>query len=609
MALIKPKFQPGVDKEGTEYTADSGWFDSDKIRFRSGRPEKIGGWIKYVNSTFLGYCRSLFDWSTNGFTQYLGFGTNLKFYLNRGIEYYDITPIRKTVNPMANNPFQTGVLGSQTLTVTNIGHGAVVNDFVTFSGASGFAGIPADDINKEHQIVEIVNVDVYRIVVSTGCTSASTSGGGAAVVAQYQINVGLNTYVPSTGWGVNPWGFGPWGSPTDITATSQIRLWTQDNYENDLIFNVRAGGIYYWAESSGVNARAVALNAVAGASDAPTSAMRIMVSENTGQLIAFGSNPIGSSAIDPLLVRWSRSDSAVDWTPTSTNDAGGNLLSSGSYIISTQKTKQEILIFTDASIYSMRYVGSPFVYSFSLVSDSYSTISPNAVIEANGMVFFMDDGNFYVYNGAVQTLPCTVLDYVFSSINFGQAYKIFAASNAEFSEIIWFYPSGNAEEVDKYVSYNYKENLWAVGTMERTAWLDSSIKNFPIGAGSYGGLNYLYRHETGYDADDLPMTAYIESGSLEINPGDKFMFMSRLIPDFKFKGTTSSNMINLIIKGKDYPLQTLSVKSTSVIGSSTDQVFVRNRMRQAAVRVESTGSGYGWRLGDIRMEVKSDGQR
>jgi hypothetical protein len=609
MALSKPKFQPGVNKEGTEYTADGGWFDSDKIRFRSGRPEKIGGWIKYVSQSFLGTCRSIFDWSTNTFTQYLSFGTNLKFYVNEGNSYYDITPIRKTTNPMSNDPFTSGAAGSFTITVTDTAHGAVVDDFVTFSGATGFDGIPAGDLNKEHQITEIINANSYRIVVATACTAGAVSGGGASVVAQYQINVGLDVYVPSTGWGVGPWSSGGWGSSTAITASSQLRLWSQENYGNDLIFNVRGGGIYYWDESAGTSTRGITLSAVSGASDAPVLAMRIMVSENTGQVIAFGVNPIGSSSIDPLLVRWSESDSPVDWTPTSTNDAGGTLLSSGSFIVSVQKTKQEILIFTDASIYSMRYVGSPFVYSFSLVSDNYSSISPGATIEGNGLVYFMDNGGFYVYNGAVQTLPCTVLDYVFSDINLEQSYKIFAASNSEFSEIIWFYPSSSSTEIDRYVSYNYKENLWAIGTMERTAWLDSSIKDYPIGAGKVNGSGYLYQHEIGYDADGSAMTAYIESGSLELDPGQKFMFMSRIIPDFKFKGTTSSNMISLIVKGKDYPLQSLAVKSTSTVGSSTDQVFVRNRMRQTAIRVESTGLGYGWRLGDLRFDLRSDGQR
>jgi hypothetical protein len=334
-----------------------------------------------------------------------------------------------------------------------------------------------------------------------------------------------------------------------------------------------------------------------------------MVSENAGQVLAFGCNPIGSSDIDPLLVRWSKTDSPIDWTPTSTNDAGGQMLSAGSYIISTQKTKQEVLIFTDAGIYSMRYVGSPFVYSFSLVSDNYTTLAPNAVADANGLVFFMDQGGFYLYNGAVQTIDCTVLDYVFSDLNIGQAYKIFAATNSSFSEVTWYYPSANSSEIDRYVTYNYKENLWYIGTMERTAYFESSIKNFPIAAGKVNSSGYLYRHEIGYDADGSPLTAYIESGSLELDPGQRFMFMSRIIPDFKFKGSTSSNMVNLIVKGKDYPLQNLNTKSNSTIGSSTDQVFVRNRMRQAAVRIESTGMGYGWRLGDLRFDLRSDGQR
>jgi hypothetical protein len=609
MPLTKPKFQPGVNKEGTEYTADGSWFDSDKIRFRQGRPEKIGGWQKYIPSSFLGTCRSIFNWSTNAFTEYLGLGTNLKFYINQGNSYYDITPIRKTVSPMANDPFTSGAAGSTLVTVTDNTHGCVLGDFVTFEDATTFDGIPATDINKEHQIIQIINVNSYVISVDTPCTAGSVSGGGAIVEAQYQINVGLDVYVPSTGWGVNPWGSGGWGSSTPITSSSQLRLWSQDNYANDLIFNVRGGGIYYWQESSGLAARGVALNNVVGATEAPTLAIQIMVSENAGQVLAFGCNPIGGTSIDPLLVRWSKTDSPVEWRPTSTNDAGGQLLSSGSFIVCAQKTKQEVLIFTDAGIYSMRYVGSPFIYSFSLVSDNYTTISPNAVADANGVVFFMDQGGFYSYNGSVQTVDCTVLDYVFSDINLNQAYKVFAATNSTFSEVIWYYPSANSTEIDRYVTYNYKENLWYIGTMERTAYYESPIKNFPIAAGKINGDGYLYRHEIGYDADGSPLTAYIESGSLELDPGQSFMFMSRIIPDFKFKGSTGSNMVNLIIKGKDYPLQNLNIKSNSIVGASTDQVFVRNRMRQAAVRVESDGLGYGWRLGDLRFDLKTDGQR
>lgn len=609
MPLQKLKFKPGINKEGTEYTADGGWFDSDKIRFREGQPEKIGGWQKYSNSTFLGTCRSLFEWATNTFAAYIGMGTHLKFYLNQGTTYYDITPIRKTVNPMANNPFTSGAAGSKVVTVTDTGHGCVVNDFVTFSAASGFDGIPAGDLNKEHQVKSVIDANSYTIEVATSCTAGAVSGGGASVVAQYQINVGLDVYNPATGWGVDPWGYGGWGSASEITSTNQLRLWSQENYGNDLIFNVRAGGIYYWEENLGANTRGIELSAVSGAQDAPVVATQIMVSESSGQVIAFGCNPIGSTDIDPLFIRWSQSDSPVIWTPKSTNDAGGQLLSSGSYILTAQKTKQEILIFTDASVYAMRYVGAPFIYTFSLISDNHSCISPGSVTDANGLVFFMDTGGFYIYNGAVQTIECSVLDYVFSDINETQVYKVFAATNSSFSEVTWYYPSANSQEVNRYVTYNYKDNSWYIGSMDRTAYWQSFIKNFPIAAGKANGDSYLYRHEIGYDADGSPLTAYIESASLELDPGQQFMFMSRIIPDFKFKGTTSNNMVNLIVKGKDYPLQSLNVKSTSQIGSSTEQVYVRNRMRQAAVRVESTGLGYGWRLGDIRVDLRTDGQR
>jgi hypothetical protein len=609
MPLTKPRFQPGVNKESTEYADESGWFDSDKIRFRQGKPEKIGGWQKYSTEVFLGTCRSIFDWATNAFSIFLSIGTHLKFYVSSGTTYNDITPIRKVVNPMATNPFTSGSAGSTLVTVTDVTHGCVVNDFVTFSGASSFDGIPDTDLNKEHQVVAVINADIYQINVATPCTAGAVSGGGSAVIASYQINVGLDDYVVSGGWGSGPWSLGPWGSATPLTASNQLRLWSQENYGNDLIFNVRGGGIYYWDESLGITTRAVALQDVPNASDAPTLAIQIMVSENNGQVIAFGCNPLGGTEIDPLLVRWSRTDSPIDWTPKSTNDAGGQFISSGSFIITAKKTKQEILIFTDASIYSMRYVGAPFVYSFSLISNYHSCISPNSVADANGLIFFMDEGNFYTYNGVVQTLDCTVLDYVFSDINLSQAYKIFAGTNSPFSEVTWYYPSANSSEVDRYVTYNYKENLWYIGTMQRAYYYESALKNFPLASGCGLCNGYLFRHEVGHDADGQPLYAFIESGSLELDPGQKFMFMSRIIPDFEFKGSLDPNMLNVVIKGKDYPLQQLNVKSNSVIGSSTEQVFVRNRMREAAVRIESNGLGYGWRMGDLRFDLKADGQR
>jgi len=615
MALTKIQFSPGVDKEGTEYTADAGWFDSDKIRFRQGRPEKIGGWQKYTENSFLGICRSIFDWASLESIKYIGLGTNLKFYVTQGNAFNDVTPIRSTTS--AGDVTFAAVNGSSTLTVTDTAHGAAVNDFVTFSGAVSLGGnITATVLNQEYQIVSVPDADTYTITAkdASGATvtaDGSDSGdGGASVVGAYQINTGLNTYVSGTGWGAGAWGSGTFGSSSSVSAAGQLRLYSQDAFGEDLIFNPRGGGIYYWDESSGTGTRAVNISALSGASDVPTVALRVLVSEDQ-HVIAFGCNPIGSSAIDPLFVRFSDQESAADWTPTATNTAGGVRINSGSQIIGAIKARQEILIWTDVSLHSMRFVGAPFTFQFTRLSADISMISPNAAVNARGVVYFMDRGNFFVYNGAVQPLPCSVKDYVFSNINMDQAFKVFAAENNDFNEVMWFYPVGEGNtEVTNYVAYNYLENLWSVGTLSRGAWSGANTMNYPLASTALDGEpNYLYQHEFGYDADGEPMEAYIESGDLELSDGEFFMFIKRIIPDFTFSGDTGGAQTDIIIKGSDFPLETATTLSTSTITSTTKQSFVRNRARHSIVRIESNGSGYGWRLGDLRFDMRQDGRR
>jgi len=615
MALTKIQFSPGVDKEGTEYTADAGWFDSDKIRFRQGRPEKIGGWQKYTENSFLGICRSIFDWASLESIKYIGLGTNLKFYVTQGNAFNDVTPIRSTTS--AGDVTFAAVNGSSTLTVTDTAHGAAVNDFVTFSGAVSLGGnITATVLNQEYQIVSVPDADTYTITAkdASGATvtaDGSDSGdGGASVVGAYQINTGLNTYVSGTGWGAGAWGSGTFGSSSSVSAAGQLRLYSQDAFGEDLIFNPRGGGIYYWDESSGTGTRAVNISALSGASDVPTVALRVLVSEDQ-HVIAFGCNPIGSSAIDPLFVRFSDQESAADWTPTATNTAGGVRINSGSQIIGAVKARQEILIWTDVSLHSMRFIGAPFTFQFTRLSADISMISPNAAVNARGVVYFMDRGNFFVYNGSVQPLPCSVKDYVFSNINMDQAFKVFAAENNDFNEVMWFYPVGEGNtEVTNYVAYNYLENLWSVGTLSRGAWSGANTMNYPLASTALDGEpNYLYQHEFGYDADGEPMEAYIESGDLELSDGEFFMFIKRIIPDFTFSGDTGGAQTDIIIKGSDFPLETATTLSTSTITSTTKQSFVRNRARHSIVRIESNGSGYGWRLGDLRFDMRQDGRR
>lgn len=615
MALTKIQFSPGVDKEGTEYTADAGWFDSDKIRFRQGRPEKIGGWQKYSESSFLGICRSIFDWASLESIKYIGLGTNLKFYVAQGTSFNDVTPIRSTTS--AGDVTFAATNGSSTLTVSDTAHGAAVNDFVTFSGAVSLGGnITATVLNQEYQIVSVPDADTYTITakdtsgVTVTADGSDTGDGGASVVGAYQINTGLNVYVSGTGWGAGAWGSGTFGSSSSVSSAGQLRLYSQDSFGEDLIFNPRGGGIYYWDESSGTGTRAVNISALAGASNVPTIALKVLVSEDQ-HVIAFGCNPIGSSAIDPLFVRFSDQESAADWTPTATNTAGGVRINSGSQIIGAVKARQEILIWTDVSLHSMRFVGAPFTFQFSRLSADISMISPNAAVNARGVVYFMDRGNFFVYNGSVQPLPCSVKDYVFSNINMDQAFKVFAAENNDFNEVMWFYPVGEDNtEVTNYVAYNYLENLWSVGTLSRGAWSGANTRNYPLAATALDGQpNYLYEHEVGYDADGEPMEAYIESGDLELSDGEFFMFIKRIIPDFTFSGNTSDAQTDIIIKGSDFPLETATTLSTSTITSTTKQSFVRNRARHSVVRIESNGSGYGWRLGDLRFDMRQDGRR
>ena len=617
MALTKIQFAPGVNKEGTEYTADAGWFKSDKIRFRKGRPEKIGGWDKYSANTFLGVCRSLHDWASLESIRYIGLGTHLKFYVNQGANFHDVTPIRLTTS--AGDVTFSATNGSSTITATDTAHGANVNDFVTFSGAASLGGlVTADVLNQEYQIASVTSTSVFTFTAKdtdgdTVTANASDSGnGGSSVVGAYQIGVGLNAYVEGTGWGAGAWGAGTFGSVSSIGASSQLRLYSQDNFGEDLIFNVRGGGVYYWDESAGTSVRGVNLSSLSGASNTPELALQTLVSDVDQHVICFGVNTLGSSTIDPLLVRWSDQENAADWTPTSTNTAGGARINSGSKIVGAVQARQEILVFTDASLHSMRFIGSPFIFQFSTLSTDISMISPNAAVNARGVVYFMDKGNFYTYNGAVQPLQCSVLDYVFSNINLGQAFKVFAAENNAHSEVTWYYPIGSGDtEITNYVTYNYEENLWSVGTLVRGAWLGAATRDNPLATSviTSTDANYLYNHETGYDADGSAMTAYIESGDLELGDGEVFTFISRVIPDFNFSGSTGDASLDITLKGSNFPLEDASTLSTSTITNSSTQAYVRTRARHSIVRLESTGTGFGWRLGAIRLDMRTDGRR
>ena len=788
---IAPK--AGLFTDGTRYSAEGTWYDSDKVRFRKGFAEKIGGWVKYVTATYLGTSRKLHDWVTDDGDKYIGVGTNLKFYVNYGNSYYDITPVRAT-DTLGTDPIAT-VSGTSVITITSpSAHGAVQGDYVTLASADDSGGIAAAKINTEHRIVALGDPNdanpttKYRVICDAKSDSTDTAAGGSSVTAAYQINTGLNTYVAGSGWGASGWSSGGFGSVEGIGQSNQLRLWSIENFGDDMIANVRQGDIYYWDESVGTGTAAVALsdvtrrsltlgtdpvtttsgstiitvkdvtghgagvgdtvtlsgatatggitaarinvemtiattptkttwtadlggaNASSGATGGgssvsavykagvyytPVAATQVMVSDVAKHVIALGCNTSGSTTINPLLVRWSTSENAAEWQALSTNSAGGQELSACSEIIGGMRTRQEILIWTDCGIVSMRYIGSPFYFSFTEVAKGMSMISPNAAVNANGTVFFMDRGGFYTYTGTAQRLPCPVLSTVFDDFDLSQSFKVVCGSNVDFSEVIWLYPSesGNGEN-DKYVIFNYDEQVWYVGTLVRGTWSHAAAKVYPLaasirtvalgadpittssssgtititqsshdlavddeiildnisavggftalllndqhtiasvtdadtytitlgdlatstasGGGSSGTAicpNVLYSHENGHDDDGSAMTAYIETGDMDLGEGDQFWFLNRIIPDIQFRDADSGNEVTVSLNGHDYPGSSQSEIASATITSSTDQSFIRGRARQVAMKVQSTGSGYGWRVGYVRIDGRTDGRR
>ena len=619
--LRKYIFKPGIRREGTEYSEEGGWYNSDKIRFRSGLPEKIGGWVKDTLNTFLGTCRSLHSWKDAAQTKYLGVGTHLKWYAKEGNTFSDITPLRSTTS--AGDVTFSATNGSSTITATDSSHGAQINDFVTFSGAASLGGnVVANVLNQEYRIVSVTtNTFTFTAKDTSGDTvtanSSDSGNGGSSVVGAYQINAGLDMYVPSTGFGVGTWdSSSTWGSASALDSSTQLRIWSQDNFGDDLIGSIRLGGIYYWDESSGLTTRAVPFSGLSGASDAPVKPIQIMVSDIDRHIICFGSNAIGSTSLDPLLVRWSDQESAIDWTPTSTNTAGGQVLSSGSLIVGALRTRQEILIWTDAGVHTMRFVGAPFIFAFNEIAQGPSLVAPKACVNADNKVFFMDRGGFYFYSGSVQALPCAVQDYIFSDLNQAQAYKIFATSNVDKNEVMWFYPSSSSDEIDRYVIYNYLENVWAIGTnadsFTRTSWIEAHSLDYPLATGKTtdSDSNYLYQQEVGDDADGSALSAFIETADFDLEPdGDRYMFIDKIIPDLKFKNSESADEVTVTVKGTDYPLTETTTLSTSAVTPSFTQAYIRARTRQAILRFSSSGAGFGWRLGAFRINMRPDGRK
>ena len=705
MPLTKIIYKPGVNRENTRYTNEGGWYVSEKVRFRQGTPEKIGGWARISAYTFLGICRALWNWVTLGSQNLMGVGTNLKYYIEQGGQYNDITPIRtRNYSAALTNPFDTVNL-STTVTVNDTAHGAQVGDLVYFSGASAVGGVPAAELNTRHVIATLVSANAYTIVVTTAATSTVTGGGGSvtaqyyintfalgsdpftangtttvvvtanshgalngdfvtfsgatgtyasqltgefqityltintfsittssalaagsyggsSVLASYQINTGPAIQNPLVGWGSGGWGLGNWGQ--GVSVNDSLRIWSANNWGEDLVFGPRKGGIYYWDASTTVTTRGVAIQTLPGAIDTPIVQNFIFVSDIYRFVLCFGCNDTGSAIQDPMLIRWSDQESVTDWLPTAVNQAGSIRLSHGSEIITANQTRQEIVVFTNSSLYSLQYIGAPLVWGAQLLGDNISIIGPNAVATASGIVFWMGKDKFYTYSGRIETLNCDLRKYIFNDINMLQNEQVFAGTNESFNEIWWFYCSSDSTAINRYVVYNYLERIWHYGTLGRTAWIDVGLRDFPQ-ATTYS--QNIVSHELGNDdgetATTLPINAYIESAEFDIQDGHNLGFVYRIIPDITFSGSNTQNpqvtmtLIPMMNSGSGYnnpqslagsSSATVTRTSTATIEQFTGQIYVRVRGRQMIFKIESDGLGVAWQLGAPRIDIRPDGK-
>lgn len=619
--LVPLRFRPGFNRDATRHGTEGSWFEGDKIRFRDGMPEVIGGWAKYSSSTMLGTTRALYPWSTLAGEILVGAGTHLKYYVLRGGVPIDVTPIRETT--AAGDVTFSATNGSSTITVTDTAHGATLGAFVTYSGAASLGGnVTAAVLDQEHQITEILTSNTYTIEVSVVANGSDTGNGGASVVGAYQINPGLDDGILGVGWGADPWGSGGWGAAGSSSAgIGTLRIWSHDNFGEDLITNPRDGGVYYWDSSAGYSSanRAVALADLAGANSAPTVAKRVMVSDQDRHVICFGcDDEFTPGTQDPLLIRWSDQEDAATWNTATTNTAGSIRLSSGSEIITALQTKREILVFTDASLHSMQWIGAPYTFGIQDLAHSIQIVSPNAAVAVNDVVYWMSPNKFMMYDGVTKVVPCSVDDYVFSDFRYDQQQKVVAGHNSRFSEVWWFYPSAGADENDRYVVYNYEQNIWYFGTMARTAWVVSGIVDNPLAAATDG---YVYQHEFGMnDGSQSPaigIDAYIESATMDIGNGERFFFSRRAVPDMTFRSSTGSPSATMTFKSFRFPgsaiydtnASSVLQTSTSVVEQYTEQLHIRLRGRSVSMRVASNQENTSWRLGVPRLEMRTDGAR
>ena len=630
MPIQKIQFKPGVDRETTRYNAEGTWYETDKVRFRRGMPQKIGGWERISSNTFLGVCRSMFNWVTLGGQNLVSVGTSIKYYIERGGAYYDSTPYRLISG--AGDATFAAVDGDATITVTEVDHGAVVGSYVTFSGAVSLGGnITADVLNQNYIIDSVVDADNFTIeaVDTSGATVlanvSDTGNGGASTVASYEIVPGAEYAVPFSGWGAGTWGSNTWG--VGATTTANIRLWSQANFGEDLILADRGGDIYIWDASAGAVAgnRATFLTSAIGQCGVPTIVNYTTVSDIFRFVFCFGCNPVGSSVLDPMLIRWSDQEDAINWTPQATNQAGSLRLSNGSEIVTALQSRQEMLVWTDAALYGMQYLGAPEVWGANLLGSNLTIASQNAAIIASDIAYWMGKDKFYSYDGVVKTLPCSIRSYIFDDFNQQQTDQVICGTNERFNEVWWFYCSSGSTTVDRYVIYNYGEDAWAYGNMARTAWIDADLRELPLAA-TYS--NNIVKHEIGYDDKETssvyPITATLVSAEFDLDDGDRAMFISRVLPDVTFAGSTASTpavtmtISPMVNSGSGYniPLSeggnssaTVTRTATVPIEEFTGQAYVRLRGRQMAFKVESTAEGVAWKLGATRFDMRPDGRR
>jgi hypothetical protein len=633
--LQKITMRPGVNREGTNYSNEGGWFDCDNIRFRSGFPEKIGGWVRLSASTFKGICRSLWNWVTLGGANLLGLGTNLKYYIENGGIYYDVTPIRKTTTGIAKF---AATNGSAVLTVTDAAHGCIVGDFVTYTLAVSLGGaITATVLNQEYQILSVPTANTYTINVVTLANASDVGNGGGATVAKYQINVGTVTQIPLVGWGGGGWGLGTWGVGT--SSNTQLRLWSNDNYGQDLVLAPRNGAIYYWVASTGTSVRAQALSDLATLEGfdgdyVPNQTLEVSASSIQRFVISFGANSYVSgdpnTAFNPMLVRWSDQGNPYEWVPAITNQSGEFPLSHGSSIVSYINTRQEILIWTDSALYSMQYLGPPYIWGFNILMDNISVMSPNSMITVNSITYWMGVDKFYMYSGRVETLPCSLRQYIFNDINIAQAYQVFCGGNEGYNEVWWFYCSVDSTSVDKYVIYNYLDKAWYYGSMSRTAWLDSGLREYPMST-NYDSSTLTGRtlyHEANVDdvagTTPVPIEAFIQSSDFDIGDGHNFGFVWRILPDVNFNGSNVDKpYVTMTIKPRQNSGAAYGAANSPEVQSADNyavsrsyniqlfdgQVYTRLRGRQMAFRIESNELGVAWQLGAPRIDIRNDGRR